>query len=82
MVAEPDGTAAARSQHHLLGDDRRLAGAIAGEKRAMDADRRAVDAAGHQPDHGRPVTAGRMLQGRVEAERGRRRQRSSPRERR
>ena len=69
---EPHRAAAARTEHHLLRIDRRLAAAVAGKEGAVDRERRAVGAARHQRHHRRPDAARGMLQPGMEAERRRR----------
>lgn len=64
--------AAARTEHHFLRLDRRLAVAVAGKEGAVDRQRRDVSAASHQRDHRGPCAARRMLQPGMEAERRRR----------
>src|SRR5215203_3866545 len=76
---EPHDTAAAWPEHHLRRIDRRFAAAVAGEKRAVNADRLAVSAVRHQSHHPRPQAAPSMFQPGMEADRRRYRDREPAR---
>ena len=72
--AQFHSAASTGAEHHPGGFDRCLAGPVRVQERPMNANRRVVPTARHQRHHGGPDATRGMLQRRVVAQRGRRRE--------